>query len=245
VRGADHPITELACGAAPVGAPAHCGARPLSAPRLRAAGRRPEDGAPAGAAWRRGGTGAAACHRRRAAPLRLPAARHPARARGHAHESQEAVSAVPRAGAGGAPPAWPQARVPVSAGCSTWSQTASPPRSGSPASAWRAVADTSVSGRWVARELDRLLAVRGSPITIVSDNGLELTLRAILAWTDRSHLIGRLRDELLNEEIFDNLAQARRLLERWRLDYNQIRPTPPMAACRRPRLGNSSLRTHT
>jgi putative transposase len=106
-----------------------------------------------------------------------------------------------------------------------------------------AVADTSVSGRRVARELDRLLAVRGSPITILSDNGPELTSRAILAWTNRTGLdwhyiargkpqqnafvesfIGRLRDELLNEEIFDNLAQARRLLERWRLDYNQIRP---------------------
>jgi putative transposase len=79
--------------------------------------------------------------------------------------------------------------------------------------------------------------------------------RAILAWTNRARLdwhyiapgkpqqnafvesfIGRLRDELLNEEIFENLAHARRLLERWRLDYNQVRPhsahggLPPAAA---------------
>jgi putative transposase len=36
--------------------------------------------------------------------------------------------------------------------------------------------------------------------------------------------IGRPRDELLNEEIFESLAHARRMLERWRLDYNQVRP---------------------
>ena len=92
-------------------------------------------------------------------------------------------------------------------------------------------------------------------MTIVSDNGPALTARAILAWTNRARLdwhyiapgkpkqnafvesfIGRLRDELLNEEIFENLAHARRLLERWRLDYNQVRPhsahggLPPAAA---------------
>ena len=71
----------------------------------------------------------------------------------------------------------------------------------------------------------------------------ELTSRAILAWTNRAGLdwhyiapgmpqqnafvesfIGRLRDELLNEEIFEDLGHARRLLERWRLDYNNVRP---------------------
>ena len=106
-----------------------------------------------------------------------------------------------------------------------------------------AIADTSISGGRVARELDALVAGRGVPATIVSDNGPELTSRAILAWTNRAGLdwhyiapgkpqqnafvesfIGRLRDELLNEEIFENLAQARRLLEQWRLDYNLVRP---------------------
>jgi putative transposase len=106
-----------------------------------------------------------------------------------------------------------------------------------------AVADTSISGARVARELDALVAGRGRPNIIVSDNGPELTSRAILAWTNRAGLdwhyiapgkpqqnafvesfIGRLRDELLNEEIFDSLAHARRVLERWRLDYNQVRP---------------------
>jgi hypothetical protein len=44
-----------------------------------------------------------------------------------------------------------------------------------------AVADTSISGTRVARELDRLVARHGMPATIVSDNGPELTSRAILA----------------------------------------------------------------
>jgi putative transposase len=106
-----------------------------------------------------------------------------------------------------------------------------------------AVADTSISGTRVARELDRLVARHGTPATIVSDNGPELTSRAVLAWTNRAGLdwhyivpgkpqqnafvesfIGRLRDELLNEEIFENLTHARQLLERWRLDYNHVRP---------------------
>ena len=51
--------------------------------------------------------------------------------------------------------------------------------------------------------------------------------------------IGRLRDELLNEEIFENLGHARRMLERWRLDYNHVRRIQPIAVCRRPRLGCS------
>jgi putative transposase len=46
------------------------------------------------------------------------------------------------------------------------------------------VADTSISGLRVARELDRLLVERGKPRTIVSDNGTELTSNAILRWTD-------------------------------------------------------------
>ena len=80
------------------------------------------------------------------------------------------------------------------------------------------VADTSLSGVRVARELDALIAERGRPLMIVSDNGTELTSVAILRWAqDRQvewHYIapgkpqqngyvesfnGRLRDECLNE----------------------------------------------
>jgi len=105
------------------------------------------------------------------------------------------------------------------------------------------VADTSISGIRVARELDRIIAVRGRPKTIVSDNGTELTSTAILAWSDREqvgwHYIapgkpvqnafvesfnGRLRDELLNETLFGSLPHARAVLESWRCDYNTERP---------------------
>jgi putative transposase len=44
------------------------------------------------------------------------------------------------------------------------------------------VVDTSLSGARVARELDAIIAVRGRPLMIVSDNGTELTSLAILRW---------------------------------------------------------------
>jgi transposase InsO family protein len=105
------------------------------------------------------------------------------------------------------------------------------------------IADTSLSGLRVATELDRLVATRGNPRMIVSDNGTEFTSNAILSWANRSrvewHYIvpgksiqnafiesfnGRLRDELLNETLFTTLAQARALPGRWRADYNDARP---------------------
>jgi len=45
------------------------------------------------------------------------------------------------------------------------------------------VADTSLSGRRVGRELDAVIAHRGPPLTIVSDNGTEFTSMAILRWS--------------------------------------------------------------
>ena len=102
-----------------------------------------------------------------------------------------------------------------------------------------AVADTSLSGQRVARELDLLIGSRGRPKTIVSDNGTELTSNAILSWADQTkvgwHYIapgkpmqnafvesfnGRLRDEFLNQTLFTSLMQARLALEDWRRDYN-------------------------
>jgi putative transposase len=44
------------------------------------------------------------------------------------------------------------------------------------------VADSSLSGRRVTRELDRIAELRGLPLMIVSDNGTELTSHAILGW---------------------------------------------------------------
>jgi putative transposase len=105
------------------------------------------------------------------------------------------------------------------------------------------IADTSISGRRVARELDDMIRQWGPPSTIVSDNGTELTSNAILSWADDTgvgwHYIapgkpqqngviesfnGRLRDELLNETLFRSLPHARAVLEAWRRDYNETRP---------------------
>lgn len=105
------------------------------------------------------------------------------------------------------------------------------------------VPDTSISGARVARELDALVRIYGKPACIVSDNGTEFTSRAILKWADQNdvawHYIdpgklqqnafiesfnGSLRDELLNEEIFDTLDDARRKIAFWRYDYNTVRP---------------------
>ena len=105
------------------------------------------------------------------------------------------------------------------------------------------IADTSISGLRVARELDWAIAERSRPAMVVSDNGTELTSMAILRWSKERdvewHYIapgkptqnafvesfnGRLRDECLNETLFTSMAQARAVLAAWRQDYNTIRP---------------------
>ena len=105
------------------------------------------------------------------------------------------------------------------------------------------VADTSLSGLRVGRELDAIIERRGKPAGCVSDNGTELTSMAILRWSQETgvewHYIapgkpqqnafiesfnGRLRDELLNETLFGSLAHARAELTAWQLDYNTVRP---------------------
>jgi putative transposase len=104
------------------------------------------------------------------------------------------------------------------------------------------VADTSLSGVRVVRELTRLINERATPEMIVSDNGPELTSTAILRWVPGRlawHYIepgkpaqnafiesfnSRLRDECLNEYLFSSLNEAREIIESWREDYNRARP---------------------
>ena len=105
------------------------------------------------------------------------------------------------------------------------------------------VADTSLSGLRVTRELDNLIRQRGRPNTIVSDNGTEFTSMAILRWSEETnvewHYIqpgkpmqngfvesfnGSFRDECLNETLFSSLTQARTQISAWQEDYNQNRP---------------------
>ena len=105
------------------------------------------------------------------------------------------------------------------------------------------VADTSLSGVRVARELDTIIAGRCRPATCVSDNGTEFTSMAMLRWSQERRVewhyiapgkpqqnafaesfIGRLRDECLNETLFTSLIHARAVLADWKDDYNTIRP---------------------
>ena len=90
--------------------------------------------------------------------------------------------------------------------------------------------------------LDELTEIRGAPAHIRADNGPEMISKAVKAWCEESgtgalyidpgspwqngiveSFNGRLRDELLSSEIFDTLAEARYLIDRWRLFYNHRR----------------------
>lgn len=106
-----------------------------------------------------------------------------------------------------------------------------------------AVPDTSISGRRVVRELIDLIAMRGKPGMIISDNGTELTSNAVLEWCGTTKIDwhytapgkptqnafvesfnGRMRDELLNETLFTSLDHAREKIAAWAWDYNTRRP---------------------
>ena len=105
------------------------------------------------------------------------------------------------------------------------------------------LADTSINGKRVVRELDRIIEMRGLPSCIISDNGTEFTSRAVLSWSHErkiewhytrpghpqengftESLNARIRDECLNENIFNDLFEARKIIEEWRNDYNDVRP---------------------
>jgi putative transposase len=91
--------------------------------------------------------------------------------------------------------------------------------------------------------LFHLFIFRGVPEHIRSYNGPEFTAKAIRSWLNRldvktlyiapgspwengyiESFNGKLRDELLDREIFTTLTEARILIEQWRKEYNQVRP---------------------
>jgi len=91
--------------------------------------------------------------------------------------------------------------------------------------------------------LFELFIFRGIPEHIRSDNGPEFTAKAVRKWLERlgvktlfiepgspwengyiESFNGKLRDELLNREVFTTLMEAKILIEQWRMDYNHIRP---------------------
>ena len=101
----------------------------------------------------------------------------------------------------------------------------------------------SISSQDVIDRLFNLFVFRGIPEHIRSDNGPEFTGKAIRSWLNRlgvktlfiepgspwengyiESFNGKLRDELLNREIFTTLLEAQILIEEWRKEYNQVRP---------------------
>ncbi|MEL6497615.1 MAG: IS3 family transposase [Planctomycetota bacterium] len=95
----------------------------------------------------------------------------------------------------------------------------------------------------VLERLAWLMATRGVPGHIRSDNGAEFTAKAVRGWLKRvgvktlyiepgspwengyiESFNGKLRDELLNGEVFTSLLEAKVLIERWRVHYNTARP---------------------
>jgi len=95
----------------------------------------------------------------------------------------------------------------------------------------------------VIETLAKLFMRRGLPEHIRSDNGPELRAKAVQEWLSRLDVAplfiepgspwengycesfnGRLRDELLNGEIFYTLQEAEILIENWRREYNEVRP---------------------
>lgn len=104
-------------------------------------------------------------------------------------------------------------------------------------------ADTSIGGASVVALLGQLARSRGLPKTITTDNGPEFTGKAIHLWAQAAkvhlHHIqpgkptqnafiesfnGTFRDDCLNQHWFASLAEARLLINHWRIEYNQLRP---------------------
>lgn len=103
--------------------------------------------------------------------------------------------------------------------------------------------DTSINGNKITELLDSISGNRALPKTIISDNGPEFISRSLDAWAylkdiKLDHIRpgkpvdncfiesfnGKLRDELLEENMFNNLEHARLLVENWRQQYNNFRP---------------------
>jgi putative transposase len=91
--------------------------------------------------------------------------------------------------------------------------------------------------------MTELFCTHGVPKYVRSDNGPEFIADALRLWLnelgtrplfiepgspwengDIESFNVKMRDELLNREIFDTLLEAQVLIERWRMEYNQIRP---------------------
>jgi putative transposase len=103
--------------------------------------------------------------------------------------------------------------------------------------------DTSITGSRVKAVLERLADLRGLPRSITVDHGPEFEGQVLDAWAyercvylsfirpgkpnENAYIEsfnGKFRDECLNEHWFITMAQARRAIEAWRIEYNTERP---------------------
>jgi putative transposase len=123
-----------------------------------------------------------------------------------------------------------------------------------------------ITAQEVIYQLAELFLEKGIPEHIRSDNGPEFTARAIRQWLKDLRVQtlyieprspwengyiesfnGKLRDELLNVEIFTTLFEAQVLIENWRKEYNQVRPhsalgyRPPAPETMMPGYGSTGL----
>jgi putative transposase len=103
--------------------------------------------------------------------------------------------------------------------------------------------DTSIKGQRVVTALSQIASMRGLPEHIIVDNGPEFISNVLDAWAYergvKLHFIrpgkpvdnaymesfnGKFRDECLNQNWFMSLGHARQVIEKWRVDYNMVRP---------------------
>jgi putative transposase len=118
--------------------------------------------------------------------------------------------------------------------------------------------DRSLPGLRVVRVLDRLAETIGLPDILVMDNGPEFSGRALDTWAYArgvqlrfirpgkpienafvESFNGKFRDECLNEHWFASVAEARMLIEAWRVDYNTVRPHSALCGATPEQFANS------
>jgi putative transposase len=106
-----------------------------------------------------------------------------------------------------------------------------------------ALVERKIKSEDVLDQLFNLFVFRAVPEHIRSDNGPEFTARAVRKWLNQlgvktlfiepgspwengyiESFNGKMRDKLLDREIFTTLAEAKVLIGQWRKEYNQIRP---------------------
>lgn len=105
------------------------------------------------------------------------------------------------------------------------------------------LAARSISAKDVLAALDDLLAIRGRPLYLRVDHGPEFLAEVIANWCEEvgttlwliapgspwedgkvESLNSRVRDEMLNGELFESVTEAQILLDRYRAEYNLFRP---------------------